>query len=380
MRILYGIVGEGMGHAVRSRVILEYLWRQGHELLVVSSGRAHGFLTEHFAGRRAVQVERIHGLHLTFEGSALDLRDSVVENLEELPASLATNFDAYRRVVESHFRPEVAFSDFDSWAYAYGRRHGIPVISVDNLQMLDRCQHERAIVADARFDFNVARMAVRVKLPRAYHYLVSSFFFPPIRRPRTTLVPPILRSEVLALRRERGDHVLVYQTSSSNEGLVPLLKTLPYEFRVYGMGRESEEDNVSLRAFSESTFLDDLRTARALIAGGGFTLMSEAVHLGVPMLTVPPERYSEQRLNGRYLAELGYGMFADRLNARKVEKFLTRTSEFEDALKDYPAQDNRYLFQCIEELLDHIQRKHAPPVALSAAAVRAIAGKSKVES
>ena len=40
MRILYGVVGEGMGHATRSAVVLSHLIARGHELRVVVSGRA----------------------------------------------------------------------------------------------------------------------------------------------------------------------------------------------------------------------------------------------------------------------------------------------------------------------------------------------------
>jgi uncharacterized protein (TIGR00661 family) len=372
MRILYGVVGEGMGHAVRSRVVLDYLAEQGHELLIVVSGRAHGFLTRHFAGRGRVRVEQIHGLHLAFKGNVLNVGESFAENLEEIPDNLSTNFEAYRRVVESHFRPEAAFSDFDSWAYLYGRLHGIPVISIDNMKVLDRCDHDPDIVEHAAFDFNLARMAVKVKLAWAYHYLISSFFFPPVRKSRTTLIPPILRPEVLALRREPGERVLVYQSASTNERLVPLLKSLPYPFRVYGMGREGTEGSVSLCPFSEEGFLEDLRTARALIAGGGFTLLSEAVHLGVPVLAVPLEGQFEQELNARYLAKLGYGQYAPRLDRIVIEDFLARTAQYERGLERYPAQDNTYLFHCIEELLGHVARGDAPPSALSGAAIAAI--------
>jgi len=32
MKILYGVVGEGMGHAIRSRVVLDHLLATGHEV------------------------------------------------------------------------------------------------------------------------------------------------------------------------------------------------------------------------------------------------------------------------------------------------------------------------------------------------------------
>ena len=38
MKILYGVVGEGMGHAMRSRVILEHLLAHDHEVEIMRRG------------------------------------------------------------------------------------------------------------------------------------------------------------------------------------------------------------------------------------------------------------------------------------------------------------------------------------------------------
>ena len=59
----------------------------------------------------------------------------------------------------------------------------------------------------------------------------------------------------------------MYQTSSTNTALLDALKRLPHEFRVYGMGRDDVDDNLTFRAFSETGFVEDLRTARAVVAG-----------------------------------------------------------------------------------------------------------------
>ena len=45
MRILYGVVGEGMGHAMRSAVVLEHLVSRGHEVAIFVSGRAAEYLS-----------------------------------------------------------------------------------------------------------------------------------------------------------------------------------------------------------------------------------------------------------------------------------------------------------------------------------------------
>jgi len=369
MRILYGVVGEGMGHATRSRVVLEHLLEQGHEVRVVVSGRAHKFLLKCFVDRPQISIQEIHGLHLAYEGNALDLAESIVSNIGKAPHGLLYNIAAYSKVAEDGFAPEAVVSDFESWAYLYALNHRLPVLSIDNMQVINRCFHREAVTDGRSLDFLIAKMAVKIKLPGAYHYLVTSFFFPPVRKKRTTLVSPILRAEILAAKREPGDHVLVYQTAASNEALVPTLQRLPHRFRVYGMGREGEDGNVSLRPFSQEGFVDDLRTAKAVIAGGGFSLMGEAVHLHVPLLSVPIEGQYEQELNARYLQQLGYGAWARELDEEVVARFLEKTEDHAAALEAYQPRDNSMLLGCVDELTRHLSLDEPRPDALEAPAL-----------
>ena len=352
MRILYGVVGEGMGHATRSRVILEHLLYAGHELRIVVSGRAHRFLIERLREHKNVTIEEIHGLTLSYFKNKVDRSESLFENLRKAPKGIKKNIKVYRKVAESGFKPELVISDFESWAALYAANHFLPVISIDNMQVINRCKHPKAVTKGGGFNLRLARMAVKLKIPGAYHYLVTSFFFPKVRKKRTTLVPPILRKEILEARREPRDHVLVYQTASTNLELIPTLNKLPGRFRVYGMGREGSEGNVTLCPFSETAFVDDLRTARAAIAGGGFSLLSEAVSLHVPLLSVPVEQQFEQELNARWLEYLGYGRYASTLDADTIAHFLERVDSHAHALESYERRDNSMLFGCVDELVE----------------------------
>lgn len=367
MRILYGIVGEGMGHATRSRVVLDHLLAAGHTLKLVVSGRAHDFLRQRYAGRPNLSVHEIHGLTLTLEGGAVDRSESFWRNLEAAPGGLWRNLEAYRDVVGSGFEPQAVVSDFESWAYLYARNHFLPVISLDNMQVLNRCRHADAVRSSA--SFRVARAAVKMKLPGAYHYLITSFFFPPVRKKRTTLVPPILRPEILAAVREPGESVLVYQPAETLRALLPTLRTLPARFVAYGLGVQGSEGNVELRPFSEVGFVEDLRRARAVVAAGGFSLMGEAVHLGVPMLTVPLRKQAEQELNAYYLEQLGYGTRAAQLDGDVLAAFLQGIDRHAEALGGYPRQDNTMTLACLDELLDRIAAEQDAPVRLESPAM-----------
>ena len=209
MKILYGVVGEGMGHATRSRVILENLLHKGHEIRVVVSGRAHKFMAEKFHGRSNIVVEEIHGLHLKFEGNDLDLSESVLSNLALAPEGIKKNLAVWRKVNDD-FDADVVVSDFESFAYFFARMERLPVISIDNMQIINRCAHDDFVSNDESFAYRIAKLAVKAKLPGAYHYIVSSFFFPTVTTPRTTLISPILRSG----RRRRDPWALVELSGS----------------------------------------------------------------------------------------------------------------------------------------------------------------------
>jgi UDP:flavonoid glycosyltransferase YjiC (YdhE family) len=111
-----------------------------------------------------------------------------------------------------------------------------------------------------------------------------------------------------------------------------------------------------------------------VVAGGGYSLMGEAVHLHVPMLSVPIGGQYEQELNARYLEKLGYGAFAETPNADAIRTFLERTDAMSAALASYVPRDNSMLFGCVDELIEHVRLGHPPPERLSTAALGAFAG------
>lgn len=368
MRLLYGVVGEGMGHATRSAVVLEHLLERGHLVQVVVSGRAHGFLRERFGSRPHIAIAEIQGLHLVMDEVAVDRSASLWSNLQAAPESLRHNLRTYREIAGA-FRAEAVISDFESWAFLYGRAHDLPVVSIDNMQVHNRCRHPREVTGGRSMDALLTKAGIKSKLPGAWHYLVTSFFFPPVRKERTTLVPPILRPEVLQAIREPGEHVLVYQAAEAVRALLPVLRRLPGRFHVYGLGEEGVDGNITLRPFSSQGFVDDLRTARAVVAGGGYSLLGEAVHLRVPVLSVPLARQYEQDLNARWLEHLGYGQRADALTAETMDAFLARLPDHERALQGYVPRDNGMLLACVDEILERIGRGDPPPLALDTPAM-----------
>jgi uncharacterized protein (TIGR00661 family) len=350
MKILYGVVGEGMGHAMRSRVVLEHLFAVGHEVEIMASSRAADFLAKRFP-----EVHRIHGLHIIYEDNRVRSGKTLLSNALSGAAALPQQIRSYYDMVDD-FAPDVVISDFESWVYFYAKTHRLPILSIDNMQVINRCTHDADILHGFRNQFEIQRAFVKSKLPFCDHYFITTFFYPPLRKEHTTLVPPILRPEILNATPTRGDHLLVYQTAEGHDELSQVLAGSGMECRIYGMRRgietEQVEGNLRYRPFDEAQFIADMASARAVICGGGFTVMGECVYLHKPLLSVPVGGQIEQVLNGRYLQREGYGHTATEITPAVLAAFLADVPRCEEALSKYHQDGNRVLFARLAEALD----------------------------
>jgi uncharacterized protein (TIGR00661 family) len=357
VRILYGVVGEGMGHAIRSKVVCEHLVARGHEVKILVSGRAYALLSETFR-----DVVEIKGLTIRYVDNKMDRNGTFARNVLAAPSMLAANVGAYLDRVAS-FRPDAVISDFDSFAYFFAKRHRLPIVSIDNQQIISRAKLGKFAKEGVKVDYQMTKAFVRAKLPACDHYIVTTFFFPAIRKryaKDTTFVPPIVRRAIIdAKKRVRaGDHVLVYQTSTSDTRLIDELNAVEdQKFVVYGLRKSARRGNCTLKEFSEAGFVEDLAAARAIVTNGGLTLIGEAVYLGKPIYSVPVGNQYEQILNARYLEELGYGLGAHRVEADVLRLFLREAPKYASRIAKHRQDGNRELFDVVDHVLDRLARK-----------------------
>jgi uncharacterized protein (TIGR00661 family) len=350
MRILYGAVGEGLGHATRSRVVAEHLLARGHSVKLAASGRALPYLREHLP-----DVEEIWGLSFALEHGRVEawktLSVNVRGSLKGVPEDWRRGADVARA-----FAPELVVTDFDAFTYLFAKVHRLPVVSIDNIQMVDRCRHDANILRGVRRDYLAARAFVGQKLPRADRYLITTFFRPPLRKKRTTLVPSILRPEILAARPEPGAHLLVY--GRLGETSTAALRASGMPCLVYGardgLTADEEDGNLRYRPFANDAFVDDLRTCRGVVASAGYSLMSEVVYLRKPMLALPLAGQFEQEMNARYLERLGYGTAAAVLDEASLERFLEQLPAHAEALAGYEQDGNAETFEAVDRVVDEV--------------------------
>ena len=338
--ILYGVNGEGAGHSTRSREVILHLQRQGHSVVAASFDRGLRNLGD------ICEVLEIHGLRFTYVNNQVRYNRTLARNLFQARKATRSITELTRFIAERGI--ELVITDYEPLTSRAGRRRKLPVISIDNQHILTH--FKVATPSHYRADATAAKMLTRMMTPYASHYFVTSFFDAPGLRRNSELVPPILRQQIQDAVPTADGPILVYVTSPAPQ-LIKLLSSVRAEFIAYGFNREGSEGNILYKKPSFETFFDDLVRAQAIIANAGFSLVTEALHLGKPYLAMPVRNQFEQIFNAFWLDRTGYGAFWEELNKERVESFLFNLPQFREKLATYPRTSNRELFTKLDALI-----------------------------
>jgi len=338
--ILYGVNGEGSGHSTRAKEVISHLQNQGHVVRVASFDRGLQNLSQNF------EVTEIYGFRFAYVNNRVKYKRTLAKNLVTAPKA-ARSIHRLLQLADE-WKIELVVTDFEPLTCHVGHRRRLPIISIDNQHALTntKVSYPRKYARDAA----AAKLVTRLMTPRADAYMVTSFFQSPVKKRNTFLFSPILRQEVLESRPANGEHVLVYVTSPSPD-LARLLAGVGCPCIAYGFGREGNVGNIVFKKPSMSEFLKDLTTCKAIIANAGFSLVSEALHLGKPYLAVPVKHQFEQIFNAYYLGKMGYGAYWEKLTRERVESFLQDLPGHCQKLALYPRHDNSALFAKLDGLI-----------------------------
>jgi uncharacterized protein (TIGR00661 family) len=338
--ILYGVNGEGAGHSTRAREVLSHLVARGHNVHVASFDRGLQNLKSSF------DVTEIYGFRFAYVNNRVRYKRTIAKNLITVPQA-AKSMSRLNDLVDD-WKIDLVVTDFEPLSCHAGHKKGLPIVSIDNQHCLTN-----AVVSypkEYRSDAAAAKLVTRLMTPRANAYLVISFFTAPVKKRDTFLFPPLLRQEILNAKPSEGDHILVYVTSPA-PALAKLLNGVRSNFVAYGFNHEGRDGNITYKKPSLDGFFADLVSARAIVANSGFSLVTEALHLGKPYLAVPVSHQFEQIFNAYWLDKSNYGAYWEDLNKERVEAFLYNLPHYREALAQYPRQGNGALLDKLDELI-----------------------------
>ena len=344
--VFYCVCGEGMGHSIRTGVIVDRL-KEKYDIYIFTHGNAYDYLNSKFDN-----VYKIGGFNTVYINNKVDNVKTLVSALKRNPQNMRSSYEElYKKAKE--LSPNVIVTDFEIYSTYVSKLLNIPLISLDNMHIIT--QADISYPQNQRLEMLKAKAVIKTYVVKPKIHIITSFFYPKVRgNHHAVIYPPIIREDILKLEPTEEDHIIVYQTSKESVKLVKRLKALKDEkFIVYGFNKEEVDGNLTYKLFNEDVFYDDLASAKAVVCNGGFTFISEAITLKKPIYSVPAKGNFEQVLNGYYVQRLGYGEYHEVMSVNRLAKFLKKLPKYQKRLSTVKKYNNDGI---IKELIYRIEK------------------------
>jgi len=301
MHILYGVQTTGHGHLIRSAAMLQALRDLGHTVHTLFSGDPSKEIwnRSHFEPCTRMQgltfCSRRGRIRYLKTAGQLDLR-RFFSDISTFPAG---GFD-------------LVVTDYEPISARIARRWGITSLGIGHLYSFE---HEVPISGKSLPGSRlIMRRFAPVDVPLGLHW---HHFGQPI-------LPPTIPPEVQPAASAQLDKILVYLPFESLSDIAGFLRPFrDHRFFVYCRCQAPHRrGNLELRPFSREGFVKDLGECNGVICNAGFSLVSEALHLGKKVLVKPLAGQIEQSSNAKALQRLALGSVMQALETGAVGKWL----------------------------------------------------------
>jgi uncharacterized protein (TIGR00661 family) len=345
MKILYGIQTTGHGHIVRGRAMVKELIRQGHQVHIILSGPP---LKDNWIPDYFENFEHFKGLTYVIEQGRINIPKTA--KILDVPQFI---YDVVKYEPKDY---DIVVTDYEPISSRFAQINKIPSIGIGHL-------------------YAFVHKVPMPTIPNPFHILIMRYFAPanfPIglhwHHFNAPILPPTIPPDVRSADSVQKDKIIVYLHFEGMQDIIDLFKPFPnYDFYVYyPVDEPFDEGNIHFRPLSRDNFQRDLSDAIGVIANSGFSLSSEAIHLGKKLLAKPVKGQTEQEANASALEELNLGRVMKDLDRNAVEEWLEdplpTPAGYPDAFEDIAAWIGRGNWQATDKLVEQLwaQTNHMP--------------------
>lgn len=325
MKVLVFICGEGLGHTSRCIALGRELLAAGHDVYL----GAYGYSKEFIERKGYTTLEIPPEIKLVGDSGSLDLKRSIISTLKS--GSVFGIFKVLNLLKET--KPDIVVSDSYFTGIVGSKARGIPVYLIVNQSNMENffkngglvlrsmgelIKHvyssvfrrvDRIIIPDFPMPYTVCRLNL------AFENEISRniFFSGPLVLEKFDDVEAVAlqKPHVLSMIGGFGYREPIFKKIIE---VARLDKNINYTL-LSGPNLDPEifselPENVTIERFIDDQ-LPYLKASELVIAPGGHSTIMEALTFGVPMLSFPDMKHSEQENNAAVVDSEGYGRRLD---------------------------------------------------------------------
>jgi len=301
LKILYGVQGTGNGHISRARMMARHFSERDTDVTFLFSGRDKN---RFFAMAEFGDYLHRRGLTFTTEAGKVKYAQTIRDN---------NIFQFFKDVRELDVHQyDVIISDFEPVTAWAAKLAGKTSIGIGHQYAFD-------YAIPMRGQNPATRLVMRYFAPTKHRIGLHWHHF------GHPILPPMVDTQLAPINSDQNYH-LVYLPLENQMAVTALLNQFTdHRFILYAPSLEDhEQGNTLLRKNCLEGFRRDLVGASGVICNTGFALISECLHMGLPVLTKPLAGQMEQLSNASALEQLGLAYVMETLSEPTIKKWLVQ--------------------------------------------------------
>jgi len=338
MKYLFVIQGEGRGHFTQALSLKSMLEHNGHEVVAVMVGSsAKRTLPLFFTEKITSEICQFQSPNFlpTPKGKHSPLLISILYNLLLVPVYINSILTIRRTIREK--QPDVVINFYELLC---GATYGLfnpkpPMINVAHQYYF--LTPAFTYTGNDTWQFNLLNFYSRLTTLNSLKILALSFRADDnLQYGNISIVPPLLRSEVLHQKVTSGDYIHGYMLNSGfSTELAAWSRNNPEQSLHFFWDKKQVEQtqkltpSLSMHRLSDMLFLKYMAGCKAYATTGGFESVCEAMYMQKPVLMVPT--HIEQECNVIDAARSGAGISANGFDLDLLLGFVptyTKSMEF----------------------------------------------------
>jgi uncharacterized protein (TIGR00661 family) len=332
-KILYGVCGIGSGHTHRQLPLIEH-FQVCNTIIIFAYGESLRFYTQYFAQHSNVHVYEVSVPFYVGTKDGIDFEATKLLPINQKDHQAINNI-AKQHVYDEFGTPDLVISDYEPTVAEVAYELDVPLVTIDQQSKYLFGTFPTELSGQTYAD-EIARLLLF--FPQAAARIACSFFAVTEKTDAVPvlLFPPILRNPIQELAGVNRDEktILVYLSAQqacaqSLEEIASIFKEFPdHTFHVFASGVTSAQlPNVHWYEHGNANFLPILARCGGIITTAGHTLLSEAMHLGIPVYALPLPVY-EQQMNAYIIATGLFGVSAETVHSTTLQAFLEQLETY----------------------------------------------------
>jgi uncharacterized protein (TIGR00661 family) len=208
-KVLYGIQGEGRGHASRSLHIIDQLKQRGYDVCIFTGGDALSIIKEQNITYRNVPVFRFsHD-----RDGAVSILQTSLSNFTQFLGVLLQSGRRYKSILREvkNFDPDFIISDFEPYLSRIAYRLGIPLMVINHQNFLIESQLPQFRSIRKKFKLGLLQIFIRLFSCKPDRIIVSAFHhFPVHPKSKAIFVGPYIPQNIFHKETSDCRHLTVY--------------------------------------------------------------------------------------------------------------------------------------------------------------------------